>query len=42
MVALRHATILQDAGYQVNLLSYYDTCTDFLSCSIHFPCCHIK
>ena len=25
MVALRHATILQDAGYQVNLLSYYDT-----------------
>ncbi|MFR3431545.1 MAG: hypothetical protein ACLTTH_16345 [Holdemanella porci] len=26
MVALRHASYLQDAGYQVILLSYYDTC----------------
>lgn len=37
MVALRHATILQDAGYQVNLLSYYDTCTDFSFMQHSFP-----
>ena len=37
MVALRHATILQDAGYQVNLLSYYDACTDFSFMQHSFP-----
>lgn len=37
MVALRHASYLQDAGYQVILLSYYDTCTEFTFMNHTFP-----
>ena len=37
MVALRHAAYLQDAGYQVMLLSFYDTCTEFTFMNHSFP-----
>ena len=42
MVALRHACMLQDAGYDVSLLTYYDDCEPYEFLNHTFPVLLLK